>query len=267
MTETPTTSTVTSPPSARTPTAVRPPTPWWALVLAVLSVLLVLGLLVAGVAAAAISLSTTVVREEVSADGVDELRIDVVTGGIDIRTDPSLGDRVEVSARVTTTSQETVVAQESEGGVLTLGADCPEGGWIPRCEAAFDIAMGPDTDLVVDVVTGGVTGSGLAGEVRVDVVTGGVDLSGLESQVVAVEVVTGGVDLDFATAPSSVSAQAQVGGVTVQVPDDGTAYQVTSTSGVGGEDVRVPTSSSAERVIDVSTQVGGSEVVHRRTDR
>lgn len=252
-----------APPVAVSPAPTRPPTPWWAYVFAVAGVLLVLGLVAAGVTAAAVAMSTSVVTDSIEADGVQRLQVEAVTGSVTVRTEPTMGDRVEITTRTVSTWQEPELVREQAGEVLDVALDCPRQGWLNRCEGSFDVVMGPDTELDISLVTGGVDGTALAGDVDIQVVTGGVMLERLASETVSVDITTGGVDLDFAQPPTDVLADVSVGGVTIAVPDDGTVYDVAVSSGVGGEDVTVDTSGDSDNRIEVATSVGGTEVRYR----
>ena len=245
------------------PAPTRPPTPWWAYVTTAIGVVLVVTLVGGGITAAAVAMSTTVTTSTITADGVQRLRLQAVTGAVTVRTEESMGDRVEIRTRAVTTWQEPALTEEQEGGVLDVGLDCPRQGWLNRCEGSFQVVMGPGTDLEADLVAGGVDAAGLAGDVDVRVVTGGVNLERTTSPVVDVDVTTGGVALGFTEPPTSVLANVNVGGITVAVPDDGTVYDVVVSSGVGGEDVTVETSSTSDNAIELSTSVGGVEVGYR----
>lgn len=249
------------------PAPTRPPTPWWAYVTTVVGIVVVVTLVVGGATAAAVAMSTTVTTGTIAADGVQRLRLEAVTGAVTVRTDESMGDRVEIRTRAVTTWQEPELVREQDGDLLTVGLECPRQGWLNRCEGAFEVVMAPGTDLETDLVTGGVEATGLAGGVDLRVVTGAVDLRRTVAPEVAVDVTTGGMVLDFAEPPTSVLANADVGAISVSVPDDGTAYDVAVTSGVGGEDVQVETAATSDNVMQLSTSVGGVEVRYAARER
>ena len=263
MTMQPTTSTTT--PTLRTattplPPSQRPPVPWWASVLAVLGVLLVVGVLASVVAALVVQSATRTVREPVEETGVRTLRIEGVTGGVQLRTDDAAAGTVSGSTRVTTSWQEAEVETVRDGDELVLRATCPEQGWPRRCEVAYDLQVDPDVDVVVDIVTGGLQARGLAGDVDVSVTAGGVLLEELTSQVVQVDVTTGGVAMDFAAPPREVGARATTGGIDIDLPSDGTAYAVRTSVSVGDAGVSVPVDDDANRSVVASTTVGGISI-------
>ena len=242
------------------PATQRPPVPWWASILAVLGVLLVLGVLTSVVAALVVESATRTVREPVQETGVRTLRIEGVTGGVDLRTDDAAAGAVTGAARVTTSWQEADLETVRDGDELVLRATCPEQGWPRRCEVAYDLQVDPDVDVVVDIVTGGLQARGLAGDVDVSVTAGGVLLRELTSQVVQVDVTTGGVAMDFTVPPREVGASATTGGIDIGLPSDGTAYAVRTSVSVGDAGVSVPVDDAARRSIVASTTVGGISI-------
>ena len=239
------------------PPAQRPPVPWWAALLSVLGVLVVLGVLSTAVAAVVVESATRTVRVPVEETGVRTLRIEGVTGGVRLRTDDAVAGTVSGTTRVTTSWQEAEVEAVRDGDELVLRATCPDQGWPRRCEVGHDLLVDPDVDVVVDIVTGGLQAQGLAGDVDVSVTAGGVLLEDLTSQVVRVDVTTGGVVMGFAVPPREVGVTATTGGIDIGLPADGAAYAVRTSVSVGDAGVSVPVDDDAGRSITASTTVGG----------
>ena len=248
------------PPPAPHPTGERPPTPWWAAVLAVLGVVVVVGLVATALTALVLEAATRTDEVAIQEQGVAEVRITGVTGGANIETDEDADGDVTGTARATTSWQEAEVTVERRGDVLLLDARCPDEGWPRRCEIGYDLVVDPDTDVVVDIVTGGLRADGLAGDVDVSVTAGGVLLTSLTSGTVVADVTTGGVVLSFDAPPDEVRVNAATGGIGIDVPDDGTAYDVRTSVSVGNASVGVPTEDGAARSIEASTRVGGIEI-------
>lgn len=239
----------------------RPPTPWWAAVLAVLGVGLVLSLLVAGVSALLVESATREVSEQVDQDGVRTLRIVGVTGGANLVADPDAEPgTVTGRARVTSTWQDAELSTTRDGDELLLQASCPDAGWPRRCEIGYDLQVDPDVDVVVDIVTGGLRVQGLAGDVQASVSAGGVLLEDLTSRAVEVDVTTGGAAMSFAEAPDDVRVSTTTGGIGIGLPDDGEPWAVRTSVSVGGATVDVPTDDDATRSIEASTTVGGIQI-------
>jgi hypothetical protein len=238
----------------------RPPLPWWAGVLAVLGVTTVVLAVVAAVGITVLTAATRTTSLAVAEDGVREIRIVGVTGGANITTDEGADGAVSGTARVTTSWQDADVDVTREGDVLLLEADCPEQAWPRRCEVGYDLVVDPDTDVTVDIVTGGLRAAGIDGDVRASITAGGVLLTDSRSQDVEATVTTGGIGLEFLEPPRRVTATATTGGISVTLPDDGTAYDVRTAVSVGDAGVHVPTDSSARRSIEATTTVGGIDI-------
>lgn len=242
------------------PPASRPPVPWWAAVLAVVGVLLVVAVVAAVVGVLVVQSATRTVRVPVAETGVRTLRIEGVTGGVDLSTDGAAAGAVSGSTRVTTSWQDADVELVRDGDELVLRATCPDQGWPRRCEVGHDLLVDPDVDVVVDIVTGGLHGTGLAGDVDVSVTAGGVMLEETASQDVRVDVTTGGVALDFRSPPREVEVTATTGGIDIVVPADGTVYAVRTSVSVGDDGVAVPVDDDADRSLVASTTVGGISI-------
>jgi hypothetical protein len=238
----------------------RPPVPWWAAVLAVIGVAVVVVAVVIGVAATVVAVATRTSTTDISQDGVREIRITGVTGGASITVDPRADGAVTGTARATTSWQEAEVRAVREGDVLLLEAECPDQGWPRRCEVGYQLVVDPETDVRVDIVTGGLRAQGLAGDVEASITAGGVLLTDVRSDEVDATVTTGGIALQFAEPPTRVRATATTGGVTMSLPDDGLAYDVRTAVSVGEAGVHVPTDPAAPRSIEATTTVGGIDI-------
>jgi len=238
----------------------RPPTPWWAGLLAVLGVLAVAVTLAVVVSALVYQAATRTSEVSVDETGVRELRITGVTGGASVTTETSADGQTTGTARLTTSWNEADVRVRRQGDVLLLEAGCDDQGWPRRCEIDYDLVVDPGTDVVVDMVTGGFEADGLSGDVTVDMTTGGVMLTESSSQQVDVQVTTGGVALDFVTPPTQVRATTVTGGIAIGLPQDGETYAVSTDVSVGGSEVSVPTDPTSPRSIEASTTVGAIEV-------
>ncbi len=247
----------------------RPPTPWWAALLAIAGVTLVVTLLAAVVGSLAMAATTSATRQTLRGDGVSALRLVGPTGGVDLSVDETLGDRVVVELETTTRGREARVRSSREDGELVIEVECVGGqgvGWPwAACGGQFDVRLGPETDLAVDLGTGGVRsegGPGPGGDVTVTLGAGGIQLDPLRSPRVDLRVGTGGIDLGYAEAPVAVVAEVGLGGVGVELPEDGEPYAVTADVGVGGVEVTVPRDRTVQRSLELSTGVGGVWVRH-----
>lgn len=257
----PTGATAYGPPPAPAVPVRRPPTPWWAVVLAVLGVAVVVGLVGAGTTALVVQAGTREVTEQVDEQGVRTLRIVGVTGGANLVADPDADPgTITGQSRVTSTWQDAELTVSRDGDELLLQASCPDPRWPRRCDIGYDLRVDPDIDVVVDIVTGGLRAQGLAGDVDASVSAGGVLLEDMTSQRVEVDVTTGGAALGFSEAPRDVRVTTTTGGIGIGLPDDGDPWAVRTSVTVGGATVDVPTDDAAPRSIEASTTVGGIEI-------
>lgn len=225
-----------------------------------LGVAVVVTSLTVGVLAVVVVAATRTSSTSVAEQGINEIRISGATGGASIQTQTRTDGRVSGTARATTTWQEAEVTSVRDGDVLLLTARCPDGGWPGRCDVSYTLVVDPDTDVVVDIGTGGLQADGLAGDVSVSITAGGVLLTDLRSDDVEAAVTTGGVAMEFSESPTQVLASTTTGGVSITLPDDGLAYDVRTAVSVGDSSVRVPTDPDSPRSIDATTTVGGIDI-------
>lgn len=107
---------------------------------------------------------------------------------------------------------------------------------------------------------GGIDATGLSARSTFQTRDGSLRATGLSSPNVTAESSDGSVELVFDRPPSTVTAQSRDGSVEVRVPDDGTAYRVSTDVSDGHEDVSVPTDPASPRRIDVRTSDGSITV-------
>ncbi|MFC5380638.1 hypothetical protein [Aquipuribacter nitratireducens] len=264
---TPTQQPVPPVPPAPRPPQNRPRVPWWAWVLTVLGVLVVVVVVGVAAAAALVAAGTREQRQVVDAEGVRELHVVGDVAGVRLRTAGAGDGEVLGDAVLTTSWVEGEVTVTREGDTLVLESECPSSGWPRRCDVGYDLVVDPEVDVDVDVATGGVDASGLAGDLTTSISAGGVSLRDATSQRVSASVTTGGVQLDFVAPPREVRVATSVGGVAVVVPDDGTAYDVSTGVSVGDAAVGITDEPGASRVLDLSATVGGIDVSYEGQDR
>jgi DUF4097 and DUF4098 domain-containing protein YvlB len=122
-----------------------------------------------------------------------------------------------------------------------------------------------DLDGPVDLSTsdGSINATNLTGRVKLHSGDGSMAATGLRSDEVEATTSDGSVRLNFAVAPSSVTADSGDGSIRVVVPSDGTAYDVTATTGNGSRHVSVPTDSNSARHMKLSTGDGSLTVLAR----
>ncbi|GAY11361.1 DUF4097 family beta strand repeat-containing protein [Pseudonocardia sp. N23] len=188
-------------------------------------------------------------------------RHDVAVTRVDVDSDSGTV-RVEAgadgSARVDRTlrwsgDRKPVVTETVEGSVLRITARCPGSG-SDRCEAGLVVTVPAAAAATVQLRAGGVTVTGLSGDLDLTSNAGGVTGERLGATTVKAETSAGGVDLGFATAPRQVDARSSAGSVTVTVP--GGPYAVTADSSAGDARVTVPTDPAARSRITARSSAG-----------
>jgi DUF4097 and DUF4098 domain-containing protein YvlB len=107
---------------------------------------------------------------------------------------------------------------------------------------------------------GGIDATGLSARSTFQTRDGSLRATGLSSPSVTAASSDGSVELVFDRPPSTVTAQSRDGSVEVRVPDDGTAYRVSTDVSDGHKDVSVPTDPASPRRIDVRTSDGSITV-------
>lgn len=153
---------------------------------------------------------------------------------------------------------EPTVTARVDGGTAELRGRCAPGflSSVGRCDVAFTVTVPPGTTVRISTSTGDVTVRGGVGTVAARTSSGDVrlaDLAGVSSEV---STAAGDVAIGYVTPPQSVRARTAAGDVEVRLPDDGTAYRVTTDVAVGDPTVSVPQDPRATRVVDVQTAAG-----------
>jgi DUF4097 and DUF4098 domain-containing protein YvlB len=135
-----------------------------------------------------------------------------------------------------------------------------------------------DVSVRVDSGAGSVTVSGMENTVDARSGAGGIDVtdcrgdlnlssgagkvraSGLTSASVHAQSGAGGVSLQFVAAPLNVSAASGAGSVDVEVPRDGSSYEVRGESGRGGRRIDVATAPGSTHAMVLNSGAGSTRV-------
>jgi hypothetical protein len=186
---------------------------------------------------------------------VTKLVLNADAGSVDVTAGDGPVQVTEVwrySRNAPTTSHQTT------GGVLTL-TDSSCGTHLGRCEVDYTITVPAATAVVITTSAGGITVSGLAGDLKVDSDAGTVEGTGLASQHTTVHTSAGRVRLAYRVAPVDVSARTDAGAVSVLVPA-GDSYAVHADTDAGKLTVEVPQDGGSTRTITAHTDAGAVEV-------
>lgn len=184
--------------------------------------------------------------------GVNALRVNSDVGRVRVRAvEP--GEEPGVTRTVTSGLLDPDVSVRTSGREATLRADCPE-LTTGVCRVDWLVLVPKDTTTRIDQGVGGVSVSGLAGDVDVRSGVGSVNLRDLSADRARVDLGVGDVDIDMAQPPRRVRANVGVGDLTIRVPGR-VPYRVDA----NGQDVSsgVEQDPQAPHRIDASTGVGG----------
>lgn len=172
------------------------------------------------------------------------------------------------------------VSNRLDGDLLSIGSSCPFSVGL-GCSGHIRLIVPKDLEVQVhnsdgsmtlrdldgpvDLSTsdGSINASNLTGRVKLHSDDGAMAATGLRSDKVEATTSDGSVRLNFAVAPSSVTANSGDGSIEVVVPSDGMAYDVTATTGDGSRHVSVPTDSNSARHMQLSTGDGTLRVLAR----
>jgi len=155
----------------------------------------------------------------------------------------------------TAESVETV-----SGGRLDVAAQCSRELGFGDCSVDYEITAPPGVALRLETHTGDVRVTGSTADLTLESDTGDVTVRGARSGTANVTTSTGEIDLGFAAAPRAVRASSSTGDVVVEVPADGTSYDVRTSTSTGDQSVTAPVSSGSARHVDVRTSTGDVEV-------
>lgn len=213
----------------------------------------------------------TVESQSWTADGIASVRIDNESGEVHVRR--ATGSTIELTSRISRGLFDTEHTERIEGDQLVLRTDCPE---IVNhfCRVDMDLAV-PD-GIAVDIRTrhgettvadidAGVTIRGehsraeltrLGGPLDLRMEHGSLSAVGLTSDDVIARSEHGRIDLAFAEAPTSLVVTNEFGNVDVTVPDDGTAYAISTSSDFGNVDNQLRVDPRSPSRIDVRVEFG-----------
>jgi hypothetical protein len=209
------------------------------------------------------------------ADAGSSVSIDLPNASITVGA--SDNEQVQVTMRGTYSGEEPRLSVRTDGdGETEISGGCPRGWFVfNRCSVRVEVLVPAELDVEVDGENGGVTATGLDGDLdlsttngtlRVEDSSGRLDLettngriegTDLSSANVDAETTNGPVLMEFGAAPDVVSARSTNGEISVSVPDDGESYRVDANTTNGKVDTAdIRTDPDAERSITAHTTNG-----------
>lgn len=203
---------------------------------------------------------------------ISRLVVDSDSGSIRVEAGGTDTVRVHRETRFHS-DKPSAVPERTEGGALSLKTDCdncsvdyritvPDGTRLDLRAGSGDInAAGLHGAVAAHVGSGGIALDNITGEITARTGSGNVEATKLHSGTVDATSSSGDVSLAFATAPSSVAAQADSGNVGINVPDR--PYRVKTSTGSGDTNVGVANAPSAPNHLNLHTGSGDITVSTR----
>jgi hypothetical protein len=173
------------------------------------------------------------------------------TGAVTVTAGDSTS--VSISAQVTYSGTRPQISRHIVGRTLTVGYSCGD------CGVAFRITVPHRMNVAVNVGTGQITLTGLAGDLDIQAGVGTINGTGLSAAAARFDAGTGQVDVAFTEAPRQVTAMSNTGAVSIRAPSS-VPYRVAATSQLGSVNVALPQSASASHVITATSEIGSVTV-------
>jgi len=215
----------------------------------------------------------------ISRHAITAVEVDVTDGDLTVRPTAG-GETISLRQTLTWTVNKPQVTETWQGDTLLINEDCaaPSFEMVNPCGADLELAV-PATVSVQSILdSGSVTIKRMSGAVNARAQSGDIDLDGdrgmisaradsgdihadgLASPQVNAQTLSGDVDLTFSSAPVSVTASVESGGVSVTVPR-GATYRVSGQTSSGDRHVEQGIEDEAsQRSIDINTQSGDASL-------
>ncbi|WP_256838176.1 DUF4097 family beta strand repeat-containing protein [Ornithinimicrobium faecis] len=194
--------------------------------------------------------------------GLTSLSLDGDVGDIEVVAGAA-GEQPRVVATAAYGFSNPDVTISVSGDTAALSATCLT-MWLDNCSVRWEVVVPTETAVAIDNNVGTIEVAGLAGELDVTTDVGGVVAVDFTGERVSVHSDVGDVRIAATGAPQEVTASSDTGDVVVEVPDDGTAYRVSTTTSLGTVRNDLGSDETQSRLIDVRTSVG--DIFLRRTD-
>jgi hypothetical protein len=163
------------------------------------------------------------------------------------------GSATVVTQQANYSKTPPATSRTMNGTTLTVTYRCPAQ---LVCGVAYLIEVPRDVAVQATADAGSIRLTGLAGGVTAKADVGDITVTGLSGDMVSLTTDVGGISATFAAAPTTVSAIARVGAITLRVPGSA-SYKVSVGDHLGKATVSVRQSPSAPHAITAATDVGG----------
>ncbi|TDO51381.1 putative adhesin [Kribbella sp. VKM Ac-2527] len=153
--------------------------------------------------------------------------------------------------------------QDTSCGFLSFGCDTSYVVTVPRnvkvtVESTSGDLKASDLPAGASLKTtsGNIDASNVGGQLSLDSTSGDVEARDLTASEVSANATSGGIELTFQDAPTTVSAEASSGDVTVLLPGGTQAYKVDADTSSGDESINVKMDPAATNTIKANTSSG-----------
>lgn len=210
---------------------------------------------------------------------ITAVEVDVSGGDLTVRPADRTGP-VSLRQTLTWTVNKPQVSEVWHGDTLLITEDCPGPSFTVAnpCGATLELAVPAaismqttmdSGSLTIRRMTGNLNARAQSGDIELDddsgtisarAQSGGISSSRLASQRVDAQTLSGDVALDFAVAPTTVTASVESGGVSVTVPR-GTTYRVSGQTDSGDRHIAAGVEDdSSPRSIEISSVSGDTSL-------
>jgi hypothetical protein len=193
---------------------------------------------------------------------------------------PSTDGQVHVTMAGSYAGGKPMLGLTTVNGETRITGGCPSGWFVfARCGVTLQITLPSDLPVTVRGDNGSITSDGLTGDLDFTTENGRIETTGTVGQValrttngairvhdssstdVLADTTNGGVALELTAVPTSARASSTNGAIHIVVPDDGTAYALTTDTTNGSIHVdAVPAEPSSHRTIVARTTNGSVTV-------
>jgi hypothetical protein len=178
--------------------------------------------------------------------------VDISGGGGSVDATATARSDVSVSQQASYSGTAPTATHTLSGTTLTLSYSCPAE---LVCSLSYDVQVPRGVAVSVSTTAGAVTLTSLSGAVTARADAGLITAVDLSSPTASFTSNAGGVIATFSAAPRSVTANTNVGPITLTLPGT-TSYKVHTHTVLGTSTVTVPESASAAHSISASSDVG-----------
>jgi hypothetical protein len=176
------------------------------------------------------------------------------SGSIDVTG--SARSTVSVSQQVSYSKTPPNATHSLRGGMLTISYSCPVE---IVCGVTYDVQVPRGVAVTVSAGAGSITLTSLAGTVSARAAAGLITAVDLRSATASFTSNAGGVIASFTSAPRSLTANTNVGPITLTVPG-AVAYRISTHTFVGTATVTVHRSGSSAHSISASSDLGSISI-------